>query len=226
MDIRKQLEKESENKFREFSSCLIPNVSNILGVRLPVLRKIAKEIYRKEDYKKFLEKSDFLYMEEIMLQGMVIGLINEQTEKIIEYIECFIPRIDNWAVCDSFCSGLKFTNKNKKRVWSFLNKYFNSANEYEIRFAYVMSLLYYIDDEYIDEVLNIIDKFKNDGYYARMAVAWAVSICFIKQREKTYEYLKKSRLDSWTFNKSIQKICESNRVDKETKLNLKQMKKL
>ena len=160
-----------------------------------------------------------------MLQGIVIGLIKKSPEEILGFVKNFIPKIDNWAVCDTFCNSIKFTNKNKKLVWQFIQPYFKSQEEYDIRFGYVMLLTYFIDDEYIDSVLDLIDSFKDERYYARMAAAWALSICYVKQPEKTFKYLKSSRLDNWTFNKSIQKICESLRVDKDTKNMLKCLKR-
>ena len=88
-----------------------------------------------------------------------------------------------------------------------------------------MLLNYYLRDEYIDRVLRIVDDFKDDRYYSRMAVAWLISICYIKYPHKTKKYLKNSKLDDWTYNKSIQKICESLKVDKTIKEKIKLMKK-
>ena len=225
MDIKQRLITESEKDFQKFSASLIPNINNVLGVRLPKLRKIAKEIYKSGEWENFLNRSDFQYMEETMLKGMVIGLVKEPPEKILELVKNFIPKINNWSVCDSFCNSLKFTQQNKHLVWEFIQPYFKSTNEYDIRFAYVMLISYYIDTEFISDVLKLIDEFKDERYYARMAAAWALSICYTKFPEKTFEYLKKSKLDDWTFNKSIQKICESLRVDKSTKNMLKYLKR-
>ena len=225
MNILKRLEKEADKNYQKFSSSLLPNINNVLGVRLPILRKLAKEILKENNYKKFLNAKSFKYMEEYMLKGMLIGLLKEPVEEIINYIRLFISQIDNWAVCDSFCNSLKFTKNNLEKIWDFLQPYFESSSEYEIRFAYVMLLNYYLKDEYIDRVLLLVDKFKDNRYYAKMGVAWLVSICYIKYPLKTEEYLKNSKLDKWTYNKSIQKICESLKIDKETKIKLRMMKR-
>ena len=225
MNIKQRLLDDSEKDFQQFSAALIPNISNVLGVRLPKLRKIAKEIYKSGEWENFIKQNKFEYMEEVMLQGMVIGLVKLPPEKILEIVKNFIPKINNWSVCDSFCNSLKFTQQNKHLVWEFIQPYFKSTNEYDIRFAYVMLISYYIDTEFISDVLKLIDEFKDERYYARMAAAWALSICYTKFPEKTFEYLKKSKLDDWTFNKSIQKICESLRVDKSTKNMLKYLKR-
>ena len=225
MDILQRLEKESDKDYQKFSSSLLPNVNNVLGVRLPILRKLAKELFKENKFKSFLSEKNHKYMEEYMLKGILIGLLKEPISEILNYIRLFVPNIDNWAVCDTFCNSLKFTKYNLKEVWVFLQPYFESSSEYEIRFAYVMLLNYYLCDEYIDKVLFLIDKFKDDRYYAKMSVAWLISICYIKYPSKTEQYLKKSNIDKWTYNKSIQKICESLKVDKRTKTKLKGMKK-
>ena len=225
MNIKQILKNESEENYQKFSSSLIPNIDNILGVRLPKLRKIANEIYKTQDWQKFLQLNDCEFMEEIMLQGMVIGLIKSEPETILHHIKNFVPKIDNWSVCDSFCNGLKFTNKNKELVWSFIQPYFNSDKEYEIRFAYVMTLSYFLEEKYLCLIFEHIENFKDDRYYAKMAAAWALSMCFVKFPNKTYKYLKTSKLDTWTFNKTIQKICESLQVDKETKMRVKEFKR-
>lgn len=225
MDIKERLISESEKDFQKFSASLIPNINNVLGVRLPKLRKIAKEIYKNGEWQNCVNRNDFEYMEEVMLQGMVIGLVKQPPDKMLELVKNFMPKINNWSVCDCFCGGLKFIKDSRELVWDFIQPYFKSKNEYDIRFAYVILLSYYIDIEFIDRVFKLIDEFKDERYYTKMAAAWALSICYIKFPEKTLEYLKTSKLDNWTFNKSIQKICESLRVDKQTKNMLKYLKR-
>lgn len=222
--IREQLFVLAEEEYRIFTSRLLPGTKNILGVRLPVLRKIAKEI-AKEDWRNFLKDRTNEYFEETMLQGMVIGYGKASIEEILGYVTDFVPKIDNWSVCDSFCNGLKITKKNKEKVWEFLKPYFSSNKEFHVRFGVVMLLHYYIDDEYIDRVLDTLDKIKHEGYYAKMAVAWAVSACYIKMPEPTLAFLRNNHLDDFTYNKSLQKITESLKIDKETKVYLRTMKR-
>ena len=212
--IREQLFVLAEEEYRIFTSRLLPGTKNILGVRLPVLRKIAKEI-AKEDWRNFLKDRTNEYFEETMLQGMVIGYGKASIEEILGYVTDFVPKIDNWSVCDSFCNGLKITKKNKEKVWEFLKPYFSSNKEFHVRFGVVMLLHYYIDDEYIDRVLDTLDKIKHEGYYAKMAVAWAVSACYIKMPEPTLAFLRNNHLDDFTYNKSLQKITESLKIEKQ-----------
>ncbi|AAO35972.1 DNA alkylation repair protein [Clostridium tetani] len=222
--IREEIFELIDEDYKKFSSSLLPNIDNILGVRLPELRKLAKKV-AKDDWRKFIDTADNQYFEQIMLQGMVLGYIKTNIEEILLYVAEFIPKIDNWSVCDSFCGGLKFTNNNMEQVWNFIQPFLSSKKEYEVRFAVVMLLDFYINDEYIDKVLKLLDNVNHPGYYAKMAVAWAVSICYIKFPEKTMDYLKNNNLDYFTYNKSLQKICESLRVDKETKKIIKAMRR-
>ncbi|MEN6413051.1 MAG: DNA alkylation repair protein [Veillonellales bacterium] len=222
--IRDQLFASVDGEYQKFSSTLLPGTGNVLGVRLPVLRRLARKIAQ-TDWRSYLAGAPSKYFEEIMLQGMVIGYAKADIEEILPYVVQFIPRIDNWSVCDSFCSGLKFTGKYRQQVWSFLQPYLASAKEYEVRFGVVMLLHFYIDEEYIGRVLQSLDRVKNDGYYAKMAVAWALSVCYIKLPEPVMAYLKNNTLDDFTYNKALQKITESYRVDQQAKEIIRRMKR-
>lgn len=222
--IRQQLINLADQKYKQFAINLSPGIENILGVRLPLLRNIAKDL-SKDNSKEYLNNNDFKYYEELMIQGLIIGYLKVDNEIRFKYIKDFIPNINSWGVCDSFCSNLKFTKKNLSEVWNFILPYTLSENEFEIRFAVVMMLNFYILEDYIDDVLNILNNINNDGYYVKMAVAWAISYAYIKFPEKTLNLFKNNNLDKFTYNKSIQKIIESNRVSKEDKVILKSMKR-
>ena len=222
-EIQKELINLSDEKYKKFHSGICPGIDNIIGVRIPVLRNYAKELYKNEDWKDYL-KIKPRYYEEKMLQGMLIGLdVKEDIQTIQKYTEQFVPKIDNWAVCDTFVAGLKITKKYTIEMWNFIQKYLKSNKEFELRFAIVMLLDYYITEEYIDEVIKKLDKIKHEGYYVKMAVAWALSICYIKYPKKTFNYLLHNDLDQFTHNKTIQKIRESYRVNKEDKEKLKKL---
>ena len=133
--------------------------------------------------------------------------------------------IDNWAICDCCASTYKFTNKNLDEMYQYLQKYITSENEFEVRFACIMLMDYFLNDKYIDRVFEIYNNIKLDKYYVKMAIAWAISVAFVKYEEKTREFLQNNTLDKFTFNKSLQKIIESNRVSKEVKDEMRQMKR-
>lgn len=224
-EIRKHLFELQDKKYQEFHRGLCPNTENIIGVRIPVLREYSKQLVKKYSVEELLNNIGNTYYEEIMIKGMIIGLSKENLGKIQKYIKKFVPKIDNWAVCDTFCTGLKITKKYKKEMWTFIQPYLNSNKEFEIRFGVVMILAYYIEEEYLEDDLKILNNIKHDGYYVKMAVAWAISICLVKFYNRTVEFLNNSSLDKFTFNKSIQKAIESYRITKEQKDMLKLMKK-
>lgn len=224
--IKKKLLELSDSKYKEFHTGLCPGTENIIGIRVPVLRKYAQELFKEKDWKQTIGQIDNQYYEEIMLQGMLIGQAkNEDINTILKYVEKYVPKIDNWAICDTFCAGLKITKKYKKEMWDFIQKYLKSDKEFEIRFAIVMILDYYIDEEYLQKDFEIFNKIKHEGYYVKMAVAWAISICLIKFYDETVEYLKQSKVDNWTYNKAIQKAIESYRISNEQKDFLRKLKK-
>lgn len=223
--IREKIKELSDEEYRKFHSNLCPGTDNIIGVRVPVLRKFAKQIYNEEDWEKYLSYNNLEFYEEILLQGTIIGFVKQDIKKVQKYISDFVPKIDNWAVCDIFCAGLKITKKYQEEMWEFLQNYLKSQKEFELRFSIVMMLDYFITEEYIDEVLIKLDTIQNDVYYVKMAVAWAISICYIKFPKETLKYLKQNNLDDWTYNKAIQKMVESYRIDKKTKDFLRKMKR-
>lgn len=222
--IKQEILNVAEKDYKEFSASLIPNINNVIGVRIPTLRQIAREVFKKYGEQCLIPcKTEF--MEEIMIRGMIIGLLKKEADDVLDYVKNFVPQIDNWAVCDIFCGSLKFTIKNKEKVWKFIQPYLKSKKEYEIRFGLVMLLSYFIETDYLEKIFIILDNFKHDGYYAKMGAAWLLSMCYVKYPKETEIYLKKSKLDDWTYNKGIQKTCESLRIDKATKQRLKIMKR-
>lgn len=223
-EIREKIFELADEKYKEFHSGLCPNTNNIVGVRVPLLRNYAKEL-AKGDFRDYLTNAKDEYYEEVMLQGMVIGLAKMELEERLDYIKRFVPKIDNWAICDVFCAGLKFVNKNKEEVWKFLGQYLKSNKEFEIRFGVVMLLDFYITEDYIDRVIKILNEIKHEGYYVKMAVAWAISVCYIKFPSETIKLLQENELDDFTYNKALQKIIESYRVSEEDKEVIRTMKR-
>ena len=148
-------------------------------------------------------------------------------ERRLSYIERFIPRIDNWAICDTFCGDLKFADKeeNRQLVWNFLQPYLSDEREFFVRFGTVLLLSHCVDEEHIDSVLRLMEGVRHEGYYAKMAVAWTLSVCYVKFPEKTEKILRTGSLDNFTQNKTIQKIRESYRVSKEDKQRLNLLKR-
>lgn len=221
-----RLQELADEPYRKFHGNLIPNVDTVFyGVRVPVLRKLAKELIR-QDWQGFVRLASGSGIYEMnMLCGMVIALAKCDFEEKLSYVQSFIPYIDNWAVCDVVCGDMKDVNKHKERMYEFIQPFLSSEREYEVRFAVVILMQYFVTEEYIDDILERFDGIRHEGYYVKMAVAWAVSVCFVKQRDITLAYLSACNLDDFTYNKSIQKMLESFRVSEEDKQMLRGMKR-
>lgn len=225
--IRDKLLELQDEKYREFNKKLCPDTNlEILGIRIPILRNLAKELV-KEGYRVYLDNIENIYFEEVLLEGFIIGYSKVNIDKKLELIKHFVPKIDSWEISDTFCPTLKIKEKDKEKVWKFILPYLKSDKEFEVRFAVIMMLDYYIVEEYVDKVIIELDKIENNGYYAKMAVAWTLAEIGIKYNEKAMQYLKgKNNLDDFTYNKALQKLRESYRISKEQKEELKKMKKL
>ena len=222
--IRQDLFAMQDLKYKEFHGSLCPDMDNIIGVRIPKLREYAKELYKSNNLEDI--KIEDKYYEELVIQGMLVGFQTKAPiEEVIKQVKEFVPKINSWAVCDTFCAGLKITKKYQTEMFKVIKEYLKSKQEYEVRFAIVMLLDYYINDQYIDQVLQILNNVKLDKYYVQMANAGALSICLIKYYNKTLEFLKTTKIDDFTYNKGIQKAIESYRITKEQKDYLKTLKR-
>ena len=210
-----KLLKYQDVKYREFSKKLLPGIDNIIGIRLPVLRKLAKEI-------DFYELTDDTF-EEVMLQGMIIGNMKD-IDEVIDKIKIFVPKIDNWSVCDSFVSGLKITKTNLDKMYDLIINY-KSGTCYEKRFLLVMLLNYYLNDEYIDRVIDIILSIEYSEYYTMMALAWLISKMYINYKDRVIYLFESNKLSDGVVNKSISKIKDSYLVSKEDKVYIENFKK-
>lgn len=203
-----------DSKYKEFHSSL--GVDNVIGIRTPIMREIAKEIY-KGNYKEFLSLVETNYYEVVTIYGFIIGQISELKSSIY-YLDKYKNMINNWASCDGFCASYKIVKKNKDYFFNYINKNVDSKNSWIRRLCFVLLLDYYVEEEYINDIFMLCDNYNTKEYYVQMAVAWLISVCFVKYRDKTINYIKNNKLDDFTHNKSIQKIKESLRVSKEDKI--------
>lgn len=197
---------------------------NYYGIRLPELRKIAKKIVKEKRYDFFNEQHESF--EELTIHAYAIGYLKEDISLCLNYVKEFIPLIDNWSVNDSLCQNMKFARKYPKEVFDFLKSMKDSNNEWEIRVIAVTLLSHFLNDEYIDEVITILDNLKANTYMSKMGVAWAFATIMAKYEDKMFIYLNNSSLDNWTYNKALTKMKESFRVSPEAKEKLEKMKKI
>lgn len=208
----------------DFVRKIVPGSDKVFGNKNPDMRRIAKRI-AKGNYREYLENNPQEYFEERMIQSFVIGYARDDFSTLLDYFEKEIPYVNNWAVNDALCMDFKQCRKHLAETMTVLRKYVHSSNEYEIRVVGVMLLAHFITEEYIDEVMDILNTLKTDDYYAMMAVAWCAAEIMCKNREWGFKYLESSTLDKRTYNKAIQKMRESFRVTHQDKELLKSIKK-
>ena len=221
--LRKKLEEEADASYREFHTSLVPGLTCMLGVRMPKLREIAKWAAKQDWQSEWNEIPEDCY-EELMIKGLLIGYGKLGIEEQTAYLEKYVPLINNWAICDCTCSTWKFMKKNQEYWFAFLQPYLQSEKEFEVRFAVVSMLDHFVNETYLERLLQSFDTVTHEGYYVKMAVAWAVSVCYVKYPKQTRNYLEKRTLDGFTHNKAIQKIRESFRVSREEKEELLRLK--
>lgn len=225
-NLRTRLLALGDPAYGRFNAKLLPGVTNIIGVRMPLLRQLAREILRGEwrAWLAEIEAADTLYYEERMLQGLVISLAPCTIAERLDYTARFVPRIDNWAVCDIFCRKLRADER--EPVWRFIQSYFRSEAPYDLRFATVMSLQNFTDAEHLEDLLRLLGNIRHENYYVRMGVAWAVAECYANAPERIHEWLSGDcPLDDWTYNKALQKIVESRLTTEPVRQTIRQMKR-
>lgn len=223
-EIKARLESAKDEKNAIFFQKISPTAKNVTGIRVPYIRKLAKEIV-KDNGKDFLENYIIDTHEDFLLYGIVIAYIKAPLEEKFAMLEKYIPQIYDWSGCDIVISSFKFKENELIRVYDFIMKYRNSCHEYETRFMIVMFLNSFIREEYLDKIKDILETETFDKYYTQMAAAWLISVMFVKYREYTLNYLKHNSLDDFTHNKALQKIRESLRVSKSDKELIKTLKR-
>ncbi len=234
-ELLKRLQAEQDLKYRDFHASLLPNIDkkSIIGVRVPTMRKIAKE-FAAVDVAKFLDKLPHKYFEENQVHLFVVEHIKDADE-CLRRIEQFLPYIDNWAVCDG--KSPKALLKDEKRFVSCIEKWLKSKLPYTVRFGVNMLMTFFLDVRFDKKFLKwvaAIDEslFNDDGraecptdrYYVQMVVAWYFATALAKQWDATFPYIEGRKLSPWIHAKSIQKACESYRITDAQKAILRRLK--
>ena len=176
----------AEPRMQAFNSSLLPGISNILGVRIPRLRALAKEIIASGDFSILHSDEEAQSMEENMLRGMLIGYLPKRfdIENRFALLQRFVPNIDNWSVCDSCCATYKFVRTDLERTWHFLQPYLHSALEYEARFGMVMLINHFVkDEEWPPLIIQALQAVRAKGYYASRAAAWCMCELYLQYPE-------------------------------------------
>lgn len=226
MDVSTLLKERSSEKLKAFSAKLLPGIeeARILGVNVPELRKVAKELVASGEYKEFLTEKHF-YVEEVILHGLILGYAKLTTEALIGEIEKFLPQADNWMVTDCTASGLKAVKKNRDAFYLKCLEWLESEREYTVRFATVMLLSYFLDEDFRKDIPALLARYDTDSYYINMAIAWYFSVALVKHYDEVIGLFRtRAIVNPWVHNKSIQKAIESYRISDERKTYLKSLK--
>lgn len=206
-----------DNEYAKFHKKILKNNEiSVIGIRTPILKKIAKEI-AKNDYLDYILDNKHEYYEDILLHGLVITYLKDYNLSI-KLFDQYINYINNWACCDIVVCNYKLFSKHKEIGLVKIKEYLTSLKPFINRVGIVLLLSYYIDEKYIDIVLELSNSIKNDDYYVKMANAWLISKCLVKYYDKTYKFLLNCSLDDWTYNKAIQKAIESYQIKNKDEL--------
>lgn len=223
--FNKQLFALQDYEYQAFQAKLIPNIPSdtIIGVRIPQLRRLAKQLVKEEQGKcaEFLKQLPHHYYEENLLHAFLIAGIKD-FDRAVELTQEFLPYIDNWAVCDSFQP--KAFGNHHDEVPILIRQWIRSEHVYTVRFAIGLLLSNYLDTHFAPEQLDLVATISSDEYYVKMMQAWYFATALAKQYNATIPYLTEHRLPEWVHNKTIQKACESYRIDNQTKCYLRQLR--
>ena len=223
--LEEKLFENEDLKYKDFTSRSIPNVdkNTIIGVRLPILKDIAKELNKSDDRNTFIDSLPHKYHEENIIHGFLISF-NKNIDSVLKELKDFLPYMNNWAVTDTI--NPKIFKKNLDIVYSFIEDCIKSDLEYTIRFGVVMLLKFYLDDKrFINRNNKLVLSIKKDTYYINMAISWYFSFALIKQYDETIKIFENKKIKSnWIHNKSIQKAIESYRISNDKKEYLKSLK--
>lgn len=215
----KYLKSLQDKKYLDFSRKLTNSKYKMIGIKLPSLRAIAKEIL-KGNYKSYLKVLENTYLEETFIEGVLISKLPK--EEFLKKIDNYILKIDDWSICDTFCSNLKFIKKDLDYYFNYFKKYLFTDKEFSIRTTLIIYKCYFIKDDYIDEIISLINNITNDDYYVLMGISWLLQEIYLHYPQKVIKILQEKKLNKFIINKTISKICDSYRVNDEAKKLIRQ----
>jgi len=224
MNIKEELFKLQDIKYRDFQIKLVPNISadSIIGVRTPDMRNLAKKIFKDNNYEEFLNDLPHKYYEENLIHFFIIAQIKD-FDICIKEVERFLPYVDCWPVSDQATPSV--FKRNHDKLLPFIMNWIKSKHVYTQRFGIRMLMNEYLGNDFNKDYLEIVSNVKGEDYYLKMMVAWYFATALAKQYDETIKYIENKKLDEWTHNKAIQKALESYRVSNEHKEYLKGLKR-
>lgn len=211
----------SENDYREFSMKLIPDTPHIYGIRIPLLRKIAKDI-SKGNYMDFLTLRKGDYHEEIIIDGLVAASVKCSYEETLAYMKKFADKIYNWCICDTVT--FKYMEKYTDKLINDMDYFIYNDNPWVVRYGFGCLMRFFLTDEYIDRVFSYVSSVKSNMYYVQMMQAWLLATAAAKLRDKTFAFISEKQILPEVTKMTVRKICDSYRISAEDKLFVKSLK--
>ena len=223
-EIRDRLFALQDPEYRLFQSRLMPTVDPacVIGVRIPDLRKLSRELAGTEQAAAFVRQLPHDYYEENNLHGFLIASLRDYGETVAA-LESFLPHVDNWATCDLLHP--RAFDKRPEALPDQLFRWLQSDRTYMVRFAMGMLMSLYLDEAFRPGYADWIAGIKSEEYYVNMMAAWYFATALAKRWDDVFPYLTDHRLPVWTHNKAIQKAIESRRISPEQKQILRSLKR-
>lgn len=219
-DIYDRLLAMQDISYGDFSAKLLPTIARerVIGVRLPLLRKYAKELYKIEKAEVFMRTLPHKYLEEDHLHAYLISQMRD-TDACFAALDAFLPYVDNWSVCDSLRP--KALTKDMDALQAHIRDYLQSDHSYTVRFGIELLMAYFLDEHFSPDHLALVAGVQSEEYYVNMMIAWYFATALAKQWDATIPYLEERRLPAWVHRKTIQKAVESYRITDAQKAYLK-----
>ncbi len=221
--IQRKLFDLQDKGYQAGSIKLNPSVDpkTIIGVRIPALRKLAKELKGSEEANDFLSVLPHNFFEEYQLHSFLIGFIKDFDEGLSE-VERLLPYLNSWALTDSM--RIKAFDRDPQRLLPYIGNWLDSDHPYTVRYGILCLMNYFLDDRFQPEYLEKVSAVRSEEYYVNMMIAWYYATALAKQYEATVPYIEEKRLSTWVHNKTIQKAIESYRITDEQKAYLRTLK--
>lgn len=222
-EIRQSLFELQDIKYRDFQAKLIPgkDTEMMIGVRTPELRKLAKQMLKREEIGEFLRDLPHRYFDEDQLHAFIVSGIKEYG-KCMEELMRFLPFVDNWATCDQMSPGV--FKKHRQQLLAEIREWLGSEHTYTVRFGIGMLMQHFLDEDFDPAYPELVAGVHSEEYYVNMMIAWYFATALAKQYDAVLPFIEGRRLDPWTHNKTIQKAVESYRISDEQKEYLRSLK--
>lgn len=229
--ILEELMSNRDEEYALFQAKLIPGKKQekVIGVRVPIVRKIAKKYWNTDEGEKFIKKLPHDYYDEDMLHAAMISE-EKDYDKCMDEVKAFLPYVDNWAVCDTLLPKAFKIKKssgrsNKEKLLEEAFKMMESKETYTCRYGIGIIMRYFLDEDYNFKYLEVVSKIKSDEYYINMMIAWCMATALAKQWDDTISIIESNKMDTWVHNKAIQKALESYRITPQQKDYLRTLKR-